>query len=54
MKIVKAEFTDLAEILKLQYLAYQSEAALFGKNVIIKDFVLTDMKKQSILNTLLF
>jgi ribosomal protein S18 acetylase RimI-like enzyme len=30
MKIVKAEFTDLDEILKLQYLAYQSEAALFG------------------------
>ncbi|MCR5227190.1 MAG: GNAT family N-acetyltransferase [Eubacterium sp.] len=30
MKIVKAEFDDLKEILELQYLAYQSEAALFG------------------------
>ena len=30
MKIVKAEYKDLSEILKLQYLAYQSEAALFG------------------------
>lgn len=28
--IEKAEYNDLAEILKLQYLAYQSEAALFG------------------------
>ena len=28
--IVRAEKTDLPEILKLQYLAYQSEAALFG------------------------
>ena len=30
MKIYKAEFEDLNDILKLQYLAYQSEAALFG------------------------
>ena len=30
MKIVKAEIEDLKEILELQYLAYQSEAALFG------------------------
>ena len=30
MKIVKADYKDLSEILKLQYLAYQSEAALFG------------------------
>ena len=29
-RIVKADFKDLEEILKLQYLAYQSEAALFG------------------------
>ena len=29
-RIEKAEYNDLAEILKLQYLAYQSEAALFG------------------------
>ena len=28
--ITKAEKNDLEEILKLQYLAYQSEAALFG------------------------
>lgn len=28
--IEKAEYNDLPEILKLQYLAYQSEAALFG------------------------
>lgn len=28
--IIKAEYDDLSEILKLQYLAYQSEAALFG------------------------
>ena len=30
MKIEKAEYKDLAEILNLQYLAYQSEADLFG------------------------
>lgn len=30
MKISRAELQDLDEILKLQYLAYQSEAALFG------------------------
>ena len=30
MKIEKAEYKDLAEILKLQYMAYQSEADLFG------------------------
>jgi len=30
MKILKAEQSDLQEILDLQYLAYQSEAALFG------------------------
>ena len=30
MKIEKAEYKDLAEILTLQYLAYQSEADLFG------------------------
>ena len=28
--IVKAEYNDLQEILNLQYLAYQSEAELFG------------------------
>ena len=28
--IQKAEYEDLPEILKLQYLAYQSEADLFG------------------------
>ena len=28
--IVKADYKDLQEILRLQYLAYQSEAALFG------------------------
>ena len=30
MKIEKAEYKDLDEVLKLQYLAYQSEADLFG------------------------
>ena len=30
MTILKAEQKDLQEILELQYLAYQSEAALFG------------------------
>ena len=30
MQIVKAEYNDLTEILNLQYLAYQSEAELFG------------------------
>lgn len=30
--IVKACLEDLQEILQLQYLAYQSEAALFGSN----------------------
>ena len=30
MNILKAEASDLKEILDLQYLAYQSEAALFG------------------------
>ena len=30
MDILKAEASDLQEILDLQYLAYQSEAALFG------------------------
>ena len=28
--IVKADYKDLQEILQLQYLTYQSEAALFG------------------------
>ena len=28
--IIKADYKDLQEILRLQYLAYQSEAALFG------------------------
>ena len=32
MKICKASYEDLEEILKLQYLAYQSEAVLFGTN----------------------
>lgn len=32
VKIEKAEREDLKEILELQYLAYQSEAALFGTN----------------------
>ncbi len=32
MKIDKAQKEDLKEILDLQYLAYQSEAALFGTN----------------------
>lgn len=32
VKIEKAEREDLNEILELQYLAYQSEAALFGTN----------------------
>ncbi len=30
--VKKAEYGDLKEILRLQYLAYQSEAALFGTN----------------------
>ena len=30
MKVCKADKEDLNEILQLQYLAYQSEAALFG------------------------
>lgn len=30
MTIIKAQYDDLQEILDLQYLAYQSEAALFG------------------------
>ena len=30
MKIFKADRKDLDEILRLQYLAYKSEAALFG------------------------
>jgi hypothetical protein len=30
LKISKADIEDLQEILNLQYLAYQSEAALFG------------------------
>lgn len=29
-KICKADHSDLQEILQLQYLSYQSEAALFG------------------------
>ena len=29
-KIIKAEYGDLKQIFELQYLAYQSEAALFG------------------------
>ncbi|MCR5674649.1 MAG: GNAT family N-acetyltransferase [Lachnospiraceae bacterium] len=32
MNIDKADYDDLKEILDLQYLAYQSEAALFGTN----------------------
>jgi hypothetical protein len=32
MDIMRADSTDLWEILELQYLAYQSEAALFGSN----------------------
>jgi hypothetical protein len=31
-RIEKANLEDLDEILRLQYLAYQSEAALFGSN----------------------
>lgn len=31
MNIIKAEMNDLQEILDLQHLAYQSEAALFGR-----------------------
>ena len=31
VSIVKAEREDLEEILRLQYLAYQSEAALFER-----------------------
>lgn len=31
MNIIKAEINDLQEILDLQHLAYQSEAALFGR-----------------------
>ena len=31
MKICQANFDDLHEILQLQYLSYQSEAALFGR-----------------------
>lgn len=34
MTVLKAEQKDLQEILELQYLAYQSEAALFGNKVI--------------------
>ena len=30
MNILKADYKDLEEILRLQYLAYKSEAALFG------------------------
>ena len=33
-EILKAEFKDLQEILQLQYLAYQTEAALFGNKEI--------------------
>ena len=32
MEICKADFVDLNKILELQYLAYQSEAVLFGTN----------------------
>lgn len=32
MNFLKAQLEDLQEILSLQYLAYQSEAALFGTN----------------------
>ena len=32
MEICKADFEDLNKILELQYLAYKSEAALFGTN----------------------
>ncbi len=32
MRIDKANYNDLKEILDLQYLAYQSEASLFGTN----------------------
>ena len=35
MTIIKAELSDLKEILALQYLAYQSEAALFGNKDIL-------------------
>lgn len=31
-KIIKANIEDIKEIVNLQYLAYQSEAALFGNN----------------------
>ena len=34
MKICQANFDDLHEILQLQYLSYQNEAALFGKRTI--------------------
>lgn len=32
IRIEKAQFEDLQEILTLQYLSYQSEANLFGTN----------------------
>ena len=45
--IIKAEKSDLPEILKLQYLAYQSEAALFGSKDIppLKE-TLSEVEKQ--------
>lgn len=45
--IIRAEKADLPEILKLQYLAYQSEAALFGSKDIppLKE-TLSEVEKQ--------
>lgn len=45
--IIRAEKADLPEILKLQYLAYQSEAALFGSKDIppLKE-TLAEVEKQ--------
>ena len=41
--ISKANMDDLQEILNLQYLAYQSEAALFGNQdtLVLKDYLLS-------------
>ena len=52
--IIKAEKSDLPEILKLQYLAYQSEAALFGSKDIppLKE-TLSEVEKQFEIGTIL-
>ena len=46
-KIIRAEFSDLPAILDLQYLAYQTEAARFGRNDIqpLKE-TLDELKEQ--------